>query len=87
MTPGHMRQHRALAEPVTVTYRRANNMLVAPALEVEEDLGDVAPPRRVLQEGDWSIIGTPDLSTPCKGVAAHHSIDYTLAINNCVLDY
>jgi hypothetical protein len=72
---------------VAVTYRQDNDTLVAPALEVEQELGDVAQARRVLEEGDWSIIGTPDLSTPCKGVATHHSIDYTLAINNCVLDY
>jgi hypothetical protein len=29
MTPGHMRQHMALAEPVTVTYREDNGTLVA----------------------------------------------------------
>ena len=71
---------------MAVTYRQDNDTLVAPALEVEQELGDVAQARRVLEEGDWSI-GTPDLGTPCKGVANHHSIDYTLAINNCVLDY
>ncbi len=29
MTPGHMRQHMALADPVVVTYRTENNVLVA----------------------------------------------------------
>ena len=29
MTPGHMRQHMALAEPVTVTYREEGGSLVA----------------------------------------------------------
>ena len=29
MTPGHMRQHMALAEPVEVTYRDDNGKLVA----------------------------------------------------------
>jgi hypothetical protein len=29
MTPGHMRQHMALAEPVTVTYREENGRLIA----------------------------------------------------------
>jgi hypothetical protein len=29
MTPGHMRQHMALAEPVVVTYRTENGALVA----------------------------------------------------------
>jgi hypothetical protein len=29
MTPGHMRQHMALADPVTVTYRDDNGTLVA----------------------------------------------------------
>jgi hypothetical protein len=29
MTPGHMRQHMALADPVTVTYRQENDRLVA----------------------------------------------------------
>ncbi len=29
MTPGHMRQHMALAEAVTVTYREENGELVA----------------------------------------------------------
>jgi hypothetical protein len=29
MSPGHMRQHMALADPVVVTYRRDNGMLVA----------------------------------------------------------
>jgi hypothetical protein len=29
MTPGHMRQHMALADPVTVTYRAENGQLVA----------------------------------------------------------
>ena len=29
MTPGHMRQHMALAEPVTVSYREEGNSLVA----------------------------------------------------------
>ena len=29
MTPGHMRQHMALAEPVTVTYRDENGTLTA----------------------------------------------------------
>jgi hypothetical protein len=29
MSPGHMRQHMALAEPVTVTYREEGNSLVA----------------------------------------------------------
>ena len=28
-TPGHMRQHMALADPVTVTYREENGKLVA----------------------------------------------------------
>ena len=52
---------------MAVTYRQDNDTLVAPALEVEQELGDVAQARRVLEEGDWSIIGTPDLSTPCEG--------------------
>ena len=50
---------------MAVTYRQDNDTLVAPALEVNDELGDVAPPWRVLQEGDWSV-GTPDLDTPCK---------------------
>jgi hypothetical protein len=29
MTPGHMRQHMALADPVQVTYRQENGKLVA----------------------------------------------------------
>jgi len=29
MTPGHMRQHMALADPVVVTYREQNGTLVA----------------------------------------------------------
>ena len=29
MSPGHMRQHMALAEPMTVTYREENGRLVA----------------------------------------------------------
>ena len=29
MTPGHMRQHMALAEPITVTYREQNGNLIA----------------------------------------------------------
>jgi hypothetical protein len=29
MTPGHMRQHMALADPVTVTYRDDNGVLIA----------------------------------------------------------
>jgi hypothetical protein len=29
MTPGHMRQHMALADPVLVTYRQENGALVA----------------------------------------------------------
>lgn len=29
MTPGHMRQHMALADPVVVTYRDENGTLVA----------------------------------------------------------
>jgi hypothetical protein len=29
MTPGHMRQHMALAEPMTVTYREEGSQLVA----------------------------------------------------------
>ena len=29
MTPGHMRQHMALADPVTVTYREEGGRLVA----------------------------------------------------------
>ena len=29
MTPGHMRQHMALAEPVTVTYRDEGARLIA----------------------------------------------------------
>ena len=29
MTPGHMRQHMALADPVLVTYREENGTLVA----------------------------------------------------------
>jgi hypothetical protein len=29
MTPGHMRQHMALADPVVVTYREDNGRLVA----------------------------------------------------------
>ena len=29
MTPGHMRQHMALADPVLVTYRTENGQLVA----------------------------------------------------------
>jgi hypothetical protein len=29
MTPGHMRQHMALAEAVTVTYREENGQLIA----------------------------------------------------------
>jgi hypothetical protein len=29
MTPGHMRQHMALADPVAVTYREENGTLVA----------------------------------------------------------
>jgi hypothetical protein len=29
MTPGHMRQHMALADPVIVTYRQENGKLVA----------------------------------------------------------
>jgi hypothetical protein len=29
MTPGHMRQHMALADPVVVTYRQDNTTLVA----------------------------------------------------------
>ncbi len=29
MTPGHMRQHMALAEPMTVTYREDNGRLLA----------------------------------------------------------
>jgi hypothetical protein len=29
MTPGHMRQHMALADAVTVTYREENGRLVA----------------------------------------------------------
>jgi hypothetical protein len=29
MTPGHMRQHMALADPVVVTYRMENGTLVA----------------------------------------------------------
>ena len=29
MTPGHMRQHMALADPVIVTYRLENGILVA----------------------------------------------------------
>ena len=29
MTPGHMRQHMALADPVSVTYREADGRLVA----------------------------------------------------------
>jgi hypothetical protein len=29
MTPGHMRQHMALADPVIVTYREENGVLVA----------------------------------------------------------
>lgn len=29
MTPGHMRQHMALADPVLVTYREENGELVA----------------------------------------------------------
>jgi len=28
-TPGHMRQHMALADPVTITYREENGQLVA----------------------------------------------------------
>ena len=51
---------------MAVTYRQDNDTLVAPALEVEQELGDVAQARRVLEEGDWSIIGTPDLSTPMQ---------------------
>jgi hypothetical protein len=29
MTPGHMRQHMALAEPMTITYREESGRLVA----------------------------------------------------------
>jgi hypothetical protein len=29
MSPGHMRQHMAMAEPMTVTYREDNDRLVA----------------------------------------------------------
>ena len=29
MTPGHMRQHMALGEPVTITYREENGKLIA----------------------------------------------------------
>jgi hypothetical protein len=29
MTPGHMRQHMALADPVLVTYREENGALIA----------------------------------------------------------
>ena len=29
MTPGHMRQHMALADPVVVTYREENGALIA----------------------------------------------------------
>ena len=29
MTPGHMRQHMAMADPVTVTYRQENGSLIA----------------------------------------------------------
>ena len=29
MTPGHMRQHMALADPVVVTYREENGVLIA----------------------------------------------------------
>ncbi len=29
MTPGHMRQHMALADPVVVTYRQENGALIA----------------------------------------------------------
>jgi hypothetical protein len=29
MTPGHMRQHMALADPVVVTYRQDNGVLIA----------------------------------------------------------
>jgi hypothetical protein len=29
MTPGHMRQHMAMADPVTVTYREENGALIA----------------------------------------------------------
>lgn len=29
MTPGHMREHMALADPVTVTYREQNGQLIA----------------------------------------------------------
>jgi hypothetical protein len=29
MTPGHMRQHMALADPVLVTYREQNGQLIA----------------------------------------------------------
>ena len=29
MTPGHMRQHMALADPVVVTYRQENGKLIA----------------------------------------------------------
>jgi hypothetical protein len=29
MTPGHMRQHMALADPVTVTYREESGKLIA----------------------------------------------------------
>ena len=29
MTPGHMRQHMALAEPMTVTYREEAGQLIA----------------------------------------------------------
>jgi hypothetical protein len=29
MTPGHMRQHMALADPVSVTYREENGRLIA----------------------------------------------------------
>jgi hypothetical protein len=29
MTPGHMRQHMALADPVEITYREQNGSLVA----------------------------------------------------------
>jgi hypothetical protein len=29
MTPGHMRQHMALADPITVTYRQESGRLIA----------------------------------------------------------
>jgi hypothetical protein len=29
MTPGHMREHMAFGEPVTVAYRRAGDQLIA----------------------------------------------------------